>query len=94
MIKAIATKSERVGQKANVTVQADNLEEAQSKASREAAIEHGTMKLGMNRPGISGTPWMEWVDQGGNSLSNQQAFEAVEAKDRAVHISWPLQEGL
>lgn len=92
MIKAIALKSERIGQKANVTVQADNLEEAQSKASREAAIEFGTLSLGMNRPGISGTPWSEWVDDSGNSLASQKSFES--AKSKMVHICWPLQEGL
>lgn len=91
MIKAIALKSEKVGQKANVTIEAASLEEAQSKASREAAIEFGSQKLGMNRPGISGSPWMEWVDEAGKSLSHKE-FEA--STSRFVHISWPLQEGL
>ena len=91
MLKAVANKSERLGSKANITVQADTLDEAQSKASRETALEYGKI-LGMNRPGISGTPWMEWVDSSGNSLSSPKAFEAAASK--FVNICWPLQEGL
>lgn len=91
MLKAVASKSERIGAKANITVQADNLDEAQSKASREAALEYGKT-LGMNRPGISGTPWMEWVDASGNSLASPKAFEAAASK--FVNICWPIQEGL
>lgn len=91
MLKAVASKSERIGAKANITVQADNLDEAQSKASRETALEYGKT-LGMNRPGISGTPWMEWVDASGNSLASPKAFEAATSK--FVNICWPIQEGL
>ena len=91
MLKAVSNKSERLGAKANVTVQADNIDEAHSKASREAAIEYGKM-LGMSRPGISGTPWMEWVDANGNSIASPKAFE--EATSKFVNICWPLQEGL
>ena len=54
MIKAVASKSERVGGKANVCIEAQNIEEAQSKGAREAALDHAKI-LGMGRPGISGT---------------------------------------
>jgi hypothetical protein len=92
MLKAVSLKSERVGSKANIVVQAKNIEEAHSKESREAALEYGKTSMGMNRPGISGTPWMEWVDSEGKPLSSQKTFEAT--NDKSVHISWPVQEGL
>lgn len=90
MIKAVSSKSERVGNKANICIEAANIEEAQSKGARETALDHAKM-LGMGRPGISGTPWMEWVDENGNPIP-QHAFQAAPVK--IVHITWPIQEGL
>lgn len=90
MIRAVVNKSERVGGKGNIVVEASNIEEAQSKGAREAALEHAKM-LGMSRPGISGTPWMEWVDQTGAIIPPDQ-FQ--NAQQKFVHITWPVQEGL
>ena len=90
MIKAVVNKSERVGGKANVCIEAANIEEAQSKGAREAALDHAKI-LGMGRPGISGTPWMEWVDDKG-SVIPQHEFQNAPVK--MVHITWPIQEGL
>lgn len=90
MIKAVNSKSERVGNKANICIEAVNIEEAQSKGAREAAIDHAKM-LGLGRPGISGTPWMEWVDGAGNPIP-QHMFK--DAAVKVVHITWPVQEGL
>jgi hypothetical protein len=90
MIKAVKSKSERVGSKANICVEAKNIEEAQSQMSREAAIEHSKM-LGMGRPGISGIPWLEWVDDKGVAIP-QNEFHNAPVK--LVHINWPIQEGL
>ena len=50
MLKAVSLKSERVGSKANIVVQAKNIEEAHSKESRETALEYGKTSMGMNRP--------------------------------------------
>jgi|APGre2960657404_1045060.scaffolds.fasta_scaffold79859_2 hypothetical protein len=90
MIKAVLSKSERVGNKASICIEAPTIEEAQSQGSREAAIEHSKV-LGMGRPGISGNPWLEWCDKEGKAIP-QHEFQA--APYRVVHITWPTQEGL
>ena len=90
MIKAVSAKSERVGSKASLCVEAATIEEAQSQGSREIAIEH-SKTLGMARPGISGNPWLEWCDKEGKAIP-QTGFQ--EAPYKVVHITWPTQEGL
>ena len=90
MIRAVSNKSERLGSKGNVCIEAANIEEAQSQQSREEAIEHAK-KLGMGRPGISGIPWLEWVDGSGVAIPQHQ-FNKAPVK--FVHINWPVQEGL
>jgi hypothetical protein len=90
MIKAVVNKSERLGGKGNICVQASTIEEAHSQLSREAALEHAK-QLGMGRPGISGTPWIEWVDDKGITIPVDQ-FQTT--TNKSVHIMWPIQEGL
>lgn len=90
-MKVIADKSVRNGNKAEVCIEVDSMNEAHSTDARHLAIEHATSVLNMNKPGISGGHWTEWVDAAGNPLKGEAFRNATQKKLRAY---FPLQASI
>ncbi len=88
-MKIAEAASQRTGDRAEVAVEGDNLEQVYSLQARQAALDHA-VKLGLNRPGFNGSPWVEWVDDSGNVLVGE-AFKNSPVKKCRAHF--PIQAG-
>jgi len=81
---------ERIGPKATVVVEADNLEQVKGLEARNLALDFAR-KNGLSVPGFTGSSWTEWVDETGKSLLGE---DFKNASTRLVRAYYPVQEAV
>lgn len=81
---------ERIGPKATVVVEADNLEQVKSLDARNMALDFAR-KNGLSVPGFTGSSWTEWVNDKGEPLTGE-SFK--EASVRLCRAHYPIQEAV
>lgn len=89
-LKIIPKPNERVGTKAEITIECDTHDQAYSLDAREAVLNYAK-QIGLSKPGFSGGCWVEWVGPEGTRL---QGEEFKNAPYKRIRAHYPVQEGL
>lgn len=89
-IRVVPLKEERRGNKADIAVEGDTIDQVYSLEAREAVLSHAR-SIGLSRPGFSGGCWTEWVGADGKRLVGDEFKNSPYKRCRA---HYPVQDGI